>query len=251
MPLTKKQEELIKLAEKGGRDSGLFLLDKLHELEDELSDSIKEIKNKFDNAINEIKNTVPDLDKVLASIKGKDGNNSVVPGPKGEDGNDYILTESDKKEIAGKVKIPIVEKIVEKIEVIKEQPMITNEIKEVAIAEKPEIIRNKLETLKGKERLAITAIDGLEEKIKAIPERPTTTIFGGRQARYEKFSFAGNGSTTIFTLPHVPAGKGLALWAYYQGQWLQPGVHFTISNLILTTTFIPESGTTLEGFLMV
>ncbi|MEK6897547.1 MAG: hypothetical protein AABW93_03385, partial [Nanoarchaeota archaeon] len=187
-----KQEDIIKLAEKGGRDSGLFLLDKIHELETELENSINEIKEKFDNTIKEIKENAPDLNKVLESVKGQTGKDSDIPGPKGDIGDNYILTENDKKEIANKIKVPIVEKIIEKTEVIKEQPIITNEIKEIAVAEKPEIIRDKLETLKGKERLDISAIDGLEEKIKEIPERSTMSVFGGRQPRYEKFSFAGN-----------------------------------------------------------
>jgi len=66
-----------------------------------------------------------------------------------------------------------------------------------------------------------------------------------------KFSFTGNGATTAFTLPREPAGKGLALWAYYQGQWLQPAIHFNISKLTFTTTFTAENGTTIEGFLMI
>ena len=51
----------------------------------------------------------------------------------GKDGNDYVLTSEDKKEIAKSIKVPIVEKIIEKTEVIKELPIYntTNVIKEV------------------------------------------------------------------------------------------------------------------------
>ncbi len=256
-----KQQDIIILAEKGGQDSGLFLLDKIHDLQEELENSINEIREKLDSAIEEIKENTPDLNKVLESVRGQPGKDSDIPGPKGDSikgdkGDDYILTEKDKKEIAQKIDVPIVEKIIEKTEIIKEQPIITNEItneiKEVAKYEKPEQIRDKLETLKKDERLDVSAIKGLEEKIKEIPERPTMTVFGGRKPpRFVKFSFVGDGSTTAFTLSDEPAGRGLAIWAYYNGQWLQPGVHFTISKYTFTTTFTAENGTTLEGFLMV
>ena len=44
-------------------------------------------------------------------------------------GNDYILTEKDKKEIASKIQVPIVVKEIETI--IEKQPIVTNEVKEV------------------------------------------------------------------------------------------------------------------------
>mgnify|MGYP001563209865 CR=1 FL=1 len=112
-----------------------------------------------------------------------------------------------------------------------------------------EQIRDKLETLEGNERLDKSAIKGLDEEFKKIGE-PKYRFFGGtRSPRYEKFSFSGNGSTTQFTLPDEPAGKGLAIWCYYQGQWLQPTVHFTIAGKKLTTTFTADNGTIIEGFI--
>ncbi len=244
--LTKKQEDMLIFAEKGGQDSGLFLLDKLHALEEELTKSIQEIKDKFDSAVKEIKDNSPDLNKVLESVRGKEGKDSDVPGPKGDKGDmgqgiqGIQGLKGDKGEKGEKgEKGDNGDKGIDGIN------------GRDGSSDTSLQIRDKLETLKGKERLDISAIDGLEEKIKAIPERPTTTIFGGRMPRFVKFSFAGNGSTTAFTLPHEPAGKGLALWAYYQGQWLQPATHFTISNLTFTTTFTAENGTIIEGFLMV
>lgn len=117
----------------------------------------------------------------------------------------------------------------------------------------PEQIRDKLETLKGEERLDkkfIQGIEELEDKLQKATETQTTKVVGGfRMPRYDRFSFTGDGSTTQFTLPQEPAGKGLAVWIYMQGQWLQPGVHFNISRLTLTTTFTPENGAIIEGFL--
>jgi len=239
--LTKKELQLIELAEKGGKDKDLLLFDAIFALEDELKKSIQEIKDKFDIAVKDIKDNVPDLNKVLESVIGREGKAGLAgengkqgeKGEAGKDGRNGIDGIDGKNGVSGRDGMNGKDGL-------------------NGSPDNPGQIRDKLETLKGKERLDISAIDGLEEKIKEIPERPTTTIFGGRiQPRFVKFSFTGNGATTAFTLPREPAGKGLALWAYYQGQWLQPAIHFNISKLTFTTTFTAENGTTIEGFLMI
>jgi hypothetical protein len=81
-----------------------------------------------------------------------------LKGDKGEDGKDYILTDKDKLEIASKIKVPIVEKVIEKTEVIKEKPIVTEVVKnkitnlivEKAVTDEPEVIAKKLNTLKEK-----------------------------------------------------------------------------------------------------
>lgn len=86
---------------------------------------------------------------------------------KGDKGDAYTLTKEDKEEIASTIKVPVVEKIIEKTEVIKERPVvteitkITNEIKEVAVSDTAEDIRNKLELLTDEERLDASAIKNL------------------------------------------------------------------------------------------
>lgn len=49
-----------------------------------------------------------------------------------KDGKDYVLTDKDKKDIAGSITVPMVDRVIEKTEVIKEQPIVTNNIVEVA-----------------------------------------------------------------------------------------------------------------------
>ena len=60
----------------------------------------------------------------------------------------------------------------------------------------------------------------------------------------------GDGETTEFTLPAVPNGNGLAIWVYYNGQWLQPTTHYTVSGTTISLTFTPEADTVVEGFLI-
>ena len=69
MELTKKQKRLYNLAQKGGTDSSLVVLDAVHEVEDKLDEHIEEMAKELDA----IRKEIPDLNKVLESIKGKDG----------------------------------------------------------------------------------------------------------------------------------------------------------------------------------
>lgn len=67
--MTPKEERLLKLAEKNGTDADLILLDKIHELEDRL-DALE----------------IPDLENVLASVRGKEGKQG-EQGSKGDKGD--------------------------------------------------------------------------------------------------------------------------------------------------------------------
>lgn len=88
----------------------------------------------------------------------------------GKDGKDYILTKKDKKDIANIIKVPVVEKIIEKIEVIKE----------VQLNETPIEIRNKLESIKEEnEKLDISAIKGWKELLDKVKTTGNKVIGGG------------------------------------------------------------------------
>jgi len=95
----------------------------------------KEIKIK----IKGIKGDSPTKEELVSLIT------PLIPEPlKGVDGKDYILNDADKQEIADSITVPVVEKIIEKTEVIREQPIVTNEIKEVAVTDAPKKIKEKL-----------------------------------------------------------------------------------------------------------
>lgn len=166
---------------------------------------ILELEDKFEQAVEEIKQSVPDLDKVLETIKGKDG----------ENGDNYVITDDDKKEMVGmvhemcdmdavaksisdkipveslaqriadkavsKIKVPIVEKVIEKTETKVEIPVVTNQIVEVAVADTPDKIRDKLESLTNDERLKIEAIKDLREELDELKKKivKTGTVFQG------------------------------------------------------------------------
>lgn len=71
---------------------------------------------------------------------------------------------------------------------------------------------------------------------------------GGGLSTPETFSFTGNGVLTAFTLDSRVAANGRAIWAYVNGQWIQPGTHFNVVDRTLTTTFTPANGDIIEGF---
>lgn len=90
-----------------------------------------------------------DISEQIKELKSDIENIQLQKGDKGDDGKDYILTDSDKEEISKLVEVPVVEKIIEKVETVKEVPIITNEIKEVAKYENAEQIVEKINTLEN------------------------------------------------------------------------------------------------------
>ena len=103
-----------------------------------------------------------------------------------------------------------------------------------------------------REIVGMSVIKGLTEALKNIRAlvRKKGGPSSGGMGTPIKFSFTGDGSTTEFTLPAVPSGNGLALWAYSDSAWLQPGIHYDVSQLKFTTTYTPENGAIIEGFLI-
>lgn len=116
---------------------------------------------------------------------------------KGEPGQDYVLTEQDKVEIAESIKVPVVTKVIEKverIETVREIPIVTENkyetIKEVALHETGEALVNKINDLPIEDEYKIDA-----SHIKNLPE--VKPIVGGGLSRYVADSlYAPIGSTS-------------------------------------------------------
>ncbi len=140
-------------------------------IETKVESTIEKVDTKLEKALEEVKKSSPDLNNILEQVKGRPG----VPGPKGDSikgdkGDNYILTQKDKEEIASTIKVPIVEKIIEiqKTEIIKEIPIVKENIVQVALKDTPEETRDKLETLKDEDRLDASAIKNLPKAVKDI-----------------------------------------------------------------------------------
>lgn len=132
-----------------------------------IAEHILELEDKFEETVAQIKKEVPDLEKILEVIRG-------------EDGEDYVLTDEDMTEIAektsklvdvdtlaemaakkvpsekiaesaailaaSKIKVPVVEKVIEKTEVIKEvpQPIEVDSIIEEKVSAQEEKIKKAI-----------------------------------------------------------------------------------------------------------
>ncbi len=180
------------------------------------------------------------LEQKLVKIKLK-------PGPKGDPGKDYVLTVADKSEIAAKIKVPVVKKVVvEKTEVVREQPIVTNEIKEVAKYETPDQLVKKLNTLE--EKIEQKTIKGLTEELRVLNRnlRENRQVKGGGMGQWVHQSFSVSSSTTAITLSNNIAANGFALLAFYQGQNIFRGTHYTQLGKVLTLLFTPVDNTTID-----
>jgi hypothetical protein len=166
-----------------------------------------------------------------------------------KDGEDYVLTEADKKEIASKIKVPIVEKVIEKTEVIKEQPIVTNQIVEVAKTDTGEQIISKINDSNGiikRER-----VEGLDDELGKLGERISSIPRGGgKKITYVKrFNLSSqlDGNTRTFTLP----SDTIEVVGVFGSQFpvnFNPGTDWTFSGRTLTLANhvgAPEAGQSL------
>jgi hypothetical protein len=249
--LNEKQiEKLQKLAEFAGRSDISETLPIYEKLE-EIAESLQKIADKEMPETPKIE--MPEVHKIeiegaeVITIKGDKGDKPVagVDYPIPENGNDYVLTEADKREIASKIKIPIVEKVIEKTEVIKEQPIVTNEIKEVAIKDTPEQIKEKLLEV----GIAIDDIEDLRKELDDLKKKWTSRpMFGGGGFNYSAMNLhivdeetpTGdvNGVNTEFTLANTPSPV-TSLKVYKDGQRQKLTTDYTYSGGTITFVSAP------------
>ncbi len=227
----KRKSRIIQLALKGGTDKELLLLDEIHNLEDRFDTTVAEIKQETKDTVSKLADPLRGVDMV--KIKGPKGDmpneqdlipiiKKLIPDPiQGESGKDYILTSQDKEEIATlasmNIEVPIVEKIIERTETIKEIPQITEVIKQVAVTDKAEIIRDKLEKLKDDERLDVSAIKGLnfdsklEKSAETILFRATSILDNRTSFLINKINNLPRATTGTGTVNSIIAGTGISV----------------------------------------
>lgn len=170
----KKLEKLAKILDGGD----VALLTELNALEDRLDG---------------LEGQIPDVKKALDRVE------ALVDGEKGDNGDDYILTENDKREIASFITVPIVEKVIEKREVIKEKPVVTKETTK-------EIIKEIREVKVDVPYIDNASIAYLEDEIKRVEDKIPEVI----KQRETNFGFvirdvvAGTGVTIDKSDPNRP-----------------------------------------------
>ena len=109
----------------------------------------------------------------------------------------------------------------------------------------PEEIAKKLN--KTEESVKISVIKGLESQIKNIfSSLREKKGGGGGMGNWIHQSFNVNSSTTTITLSNNIAANGFAVLAFYQGQFIVRGTHYTQSGKVLTLTFTPDDNTIID-----
>lgn len=112
------------------------------------------------------------------------------------------------------------------------------------VSESPQEIRDKLELLQGEERLDVSAIRGLEEKIEKVRGENKTTLVpiggpsAGKIVKYHDLSASLNGSTTTFALPAFY--RVVSVHSSSFPFILRPTTDYTVDGSTMQITFTSE-----------
>ena len=223
----KRLTRLVKIAKTG--DIGLLieivaLEAKIEALEARNPESDQKEKDEI------MKEFVEKCNKMMAEMHSK----MVVA--KGEKGDNYILTKKDRAEIASKIKIPVVEKVVERTEIVKEQPI----VKEVAVADTGEQIVKKINDLEitPEKQIEIEHIKDLEGRLKKLEKRPIGSMSGGVLGRDlvkdVDISAQLDGVTTTFNIPAIWNVISVDLSSFPHA--LRKTIDFTYTSTSITFT---------------
>lgn len=211
----------------------------------------KAIDRAISDSINEILNSIVDkllgsdlllstiIEHVLQNVKIPDP----VPGKDGNDGTDYVLTEEDKKNIAKKIKVPIVEKVIEKREIVKEKPIVTEIIQKIENETTGKEIVEKVNALpiEPSFQIDVSHIKGLEaESDKRKGTKLSGIARGGLKLIWNTvLDGTVNGVNTVFTIPtSLPSPVDNKYLVSARGVMKDvDGGDFTISNNNRTVTF--------------
>ena len=195
-----------------------------NELVSRINGHVQRLDTSFENAVQEMSDKV----RKIPHLKGKDG----------DDGND-----ADETKITQSVINTMRDKFTAFSSATEQKfASLFNKLEETILKN----LTDKLLKIISAETLKMqNDIRHLSSKI-ALGGVPS----GGGMGNFTPFSLAGDGITTAFNLPAQPTQEGLAILAYYQGQWLQPVVHYSVSGKTITFTFTPDDNTTIEGLLI-
>lgn len=172
-----QQEQLKKITAKGSmlENTGVLGMaksfieveDKIDTVEASIAELIDEIKKKDTSLVYEV-----DEDKIAQNVLSKVVIPEPIKGEPGEKGDSYILTQNDKKEIASSIKVPIVEKVIEKT--IVEQPVVTevtNNVENPVTGEDIVYRVNDLPTDDEELKIDFIHIKNTENFVKSIKEK--------------------------------------------------------------------------------
>jgi hypothetical protein len=115
--------------------------------------------------------------------------------------------------------------------------------------DKPLMIARKLNTLEGV--IDQSVIKGLPLTLKNLfnalsSKKAVRPQAGGGVGNVVHESKSVSSATTSLTLNANVAASGHAIWAFYQGQYLVYGTHYTMSNKTMALLFTPQDDTFID-----
>ncbi len=246
--LTQKQIRQLQAADYMLAKGNNAVIEKVLEFDDVIDEHVTKINEaitKCDDASSKCEEVISDMKEKVSSLK--DGV-TPVKGVDYVDGQDYVLTDRDKHDIASQIDVPTIERVIERTEVIKEVPMVTNEIvKEIINSETGEQIVDKINALEIEPELQIDIehIKGLVEQLKkmegnsnsnrgflGVPRRP--------QWQQKVLTGAINGSNVTFTFEgKEPAQYSERIFLNYIEQ--NPLTDYTIAGRTIRYTVAPDA----------
>lgn len=207
-----------------------FVTQKVEEIKEKLMVSVEaELQNAINSLFKEWNAIKKDFkgDRGEKGEKGKDGKDGLglkgERGPKGDLGRNGLDGKNGKDGVDGKEGSP----------------------------DTPVQIKEKLSSLKGEDRLDKSAIKGLDEVLgsvnRALREKTIVPSGGGLGNIQHESKSVSSGTTSISTNYPI-GGGGYAIWAYYQGQFIVRGTHYTVAGnrKTLTLTFTPLDNETID-----
>lgn len=241
-------------------DDATAEVDRMGEIKQEVEKKVDEVGGKIEEAFNSISEKVSaEIDQKVASIEV-------------EDGKDYVLTEDDKAEIAGKITVPVVEKVIERVvnespntEMVVEQttqsvmekvmPLIpTMEGMMKDMPKMGEMCRDGLELIQEEEdKLKIDSIGFLRKELDELKKTLSSRLMGqgaggGARGRVHPYDLTDqcNGVLKTFAIP-----TNFGVIGVFSTQFpvnYRPLVDWTLGNKTITLTSqvsAPETGQTL------
>lgn len=186
--------------------------------------AILEHVDSLEDKLEELEKQIPDVRSALDRVE------ALVDGEKGDKGDDYVLTSEDKKEIASLIKVPVVEKVIERTEVVKEQPIVTKEIVKEVREVKVDVPFVDDASISYLEEKIVSLEEKLEDKIDNLPKATLPSPIGIVVREVQ----AGAGVSIDNSNPLKPiisSTEGVTTWSYYATTWsVEPTLNSSITG---------------------
>lgn len=186
--------------------------------------AILEHVDSLEDKLEELEKQIPYVRSALDRVE------ALVDGEKGDKGDDYVLTSEDKKEIASLIKVPVVEKVIERTEVVKEQPIVTKEIVKEVREVKVDVPFVDDASISYLEEKIVSLEEKLEDKIDNLPKATLPSPIGIVVREVQ----AGAGVSIDNSNPLKPiisSTEGVTTWSYYATTWsVEPTLNSSITG---------------------